>query len=106
MKKSLVLCVALALPVLTGCAAAQHTIKVSSKGDTAKSIDYGSVDYVDTNHFVLCGLLQHSPTDASKVCKNGQQPVKIVAETRWYQTLIGILTFGIYTPRNTYVICG
>ena len=106
MRKGLVLSVALALPVLTGCAAAQHTIKVSPKGDTSKEIDYNSVDYVDTNHFVLYGFLQHSPTDASNVCKNGQQPVKIVSETRWYQSLIAYLTLGIYTPRNTYVICG
>ena len=106
MKKGLVLSVALALPVLTGCASTQHTIRVSENTQMNSSINYDKVDYEETNHFFLGGIFQESSTDASKVCPAGKKPAKIVAETRWYQSLIGMLTCGGYTPRKTYVICG
>ena len=106
MKKGLVLCVALALPVLTGCASTQHTIRVSDKAKMNSSINYDNVDYEATDHFFLGGLLQNSSQDVANVCPAGKKPAKIVNETRWYQSLIGIITASIYTPRKTYVICG
>ena len=106
MTKSLVCVSLIAVLGLAGCAATQHTIRVSDKAPMNSSINYDAVDYEETNHFFLGGILQESSTDASKACPVGKKPVKIVAETRWYQTLIGILTANIYTPRKTYVICG
>ena len=106
LKKSLVLSIALALPVLTGCASTQHTVRVSDNVPMNSSVNYSAVDYEETNHFFLGGLLQESSTDVANVCPAGKKPAKIVNETRWYQTLIGYLTLGIYTPRKTYVICG
>ena len=105
MKKSLVLC-SLALLATTSCAATQHTIRVSDNAKMNSSINYDEVDYEETNHFFLGGYFQESSTDATKVCPAGKKPAKIVAETRWYQSLIGMITFGGYTPRKTYVICG
>ena len=105
MKKSLVLC-SLALLATTSCAATQHTIRVSDNAKMNSSINYDEVDYEETNHFFLGGYFQESSTDATKVCPAGKKPAKIVTEQRWYQSLIGMLTFGGYTPRKTYVICG
>ena len=105
MKKSLVLC-SLALMVVTGCASTQHTIRVSDKVPMNSSINYDTVDYEATDHFFLGGVNQESSQDVSNVCPAGKKPAKIVNETRWYQSLIGIITASIYTPRKTYVICG
>ena len=106
MKKSLVLSVALALPVLTGCASTQHTVRVSDSVPMNSSVDYNKVDYEATDHFFLGGLFQESSQDAARVCPAGKKPAKVITETRWYQSLITGLTMGIYTPRKTYVICG
>ena len=104
MKKSLILA-SVALISIGGCASTQHTVRVSDNVGMNSSIDYSKVDYEETNHFFLGGVLQESSTDAVRVCPSGKKPAKIVTETRWYQSLIGMLTFGIYTPRKTYVVC-
>ena len=106
MKKSLVCFSVVALLGITGCASTQHTIRVSDKAKMNSSINYDGVDYEETNHFFLGGVFQESSTDAANVCPAGKVPAKIIAETRWYQSLIGMLTIGFYTPRKTYVICG
>lgn len=106
MKKSLVCYSLIALLGATGCASTQHTIRVSENAKMNSSIDYNKVDYEATDHFFFGGVMQESTQDVSRVCPAGQKPAKIVNETRWYQSLIGMFTFGIYTPRKTYVICG
>ena len=104
MKKGFVFA-SLALMSVAGCASTQHTIRVADNVPMNSSIDYKKVDYEETNHFFLGGVFQESSTDASRVCPAGKKPAKLVAETRWYQSLIGMITFGIYTPRKTYVVC-
>ena len=106
MKKSLVCASLIAVLGLAGCASTQHTIRVSEKANMNSSINYDTVDYEATDHFFFGGVLQESSQDVANVCPAGKKPAKIVNETRWFQTLIGYLTVGIYTPRKTYVICG
>ena len=106
MKKSLVCASLITMLGLAGCASTQHTIRVSDKVSMNSYIDYDTVDYEATDHFFFGGVNQESSQDVSNVCPAGKKPAKIVNETRWYQTLIGYLTLGIYTPRKTYVICG
>ena len=106
MKKSLVCVSLITMLGLAGCASTQHTVRVSEKANMNSSINYDAVDYEATDHFFFGGVLQDSLQDVANVCPAGKKPAKIVNETRWYQSLIGGLTLGIYTPRKTYVICG
>lgn len=105
MKKNLVLLSLLVVFGFGGCASTQHTIRVSDNIPMNGNINYDDVDYEQVNHFFLGGLLQNSNSDLTNVCPHGQRPAKIINETRWYQSLIGIMTAGLYTPRMTYVIC-
>ena len=103
MKKSLVLSFALVAFLFTGCANNMHTVKISNTADFAG--DYNKRADSEWNHFFLYGLFQNSNTDAASMCPSGKKPSRIVTETRWYQSLIGFVTFGIYVPRQTSVWC-
>ena len=88
--------------LLAGCANSQHNVFIGKNVDY--STNYNKIDYKQTDHFFIGGIFQDSDVNAGSVCQS-RKVSKVVVEQRWYQALISILTFGIYTPRSTYVWC-
>jgi hypothetical protein len=99
-KKSLIL---LSLLFTVSCANNMHTYQVKQ----GVRMDYDKPDAKSWDHFFIAGLLQESEKSAVQMCKDKgfNEPTYIVSEQRWFQSLISGLTWGIYTPRITYVWC-
>ncbi len=87
---------------LTACA--NNAVHVRTNKSSVDTFSATSDDYV-WHHYFLSGIFQESGVDAEKVCRNRSGVAAVVNEQRWFQSLIGALTFGIYTPRVTYIYC-
>ncbi len=103
MKKSLFL---LTIFLLTSCAnRAVHITTNKSSINPLSNGFYIKSDSSEWHHFFLGGILQEKGVDAEKVCRNRGGVALVTTEQRWYQSLINLLSFGIYTPTMTYIYC-
>ena len=99
MKKSLFL---LFFIFATSCA--NNAVHVKMSKSSVNTFSAQSDDYVWHN-FWFVGWFQDKGVDAEKVCRNRGGVAATVTEQRWFQALMGMATFGIYSPRITYIYC-
>lgn len=89
----------------TSCANSQHNLIVSQKVAINFDKDVPNADI--TNHFFLGGIFQSEETDTYAICnsKGFSKVEAVVTEQRWYQSFLHFASFGIYSPRKTYIWC-
>jgi len=61
---------------------------------------------VVTHHFFISGLGQQKTIDAAAICGGADKVIAAEAQQTFVNTLVGMVTFGIYTPREARVYCG
>jgi hypothetical protein len=44
-------------------------------------------------------------TDAAALCEGADNIIKVAAQHTFVNGLLGLMTFGIYTPRDAKVFC-
>ena len=85
-----------AVLVMTGCAAQTFNINGSN----------GDVPTVQKSQtFFISGLGQQKVIDAAAVCGGADKVVKVEAQHTFVNGLLGMITIGIYTPRDVKVYC-
>jgi uncharacterized lipoprotein YajG len=55
--------------------------------------------------FFISGLGQEKVTDAAQMCGGADKVVKVEAQHTFVNGLLGLVTLGIYTPRDAKVYC-
>lgn len=58
-----------------------------------------------THHFFVSGIGQQKTIDAAQVCGGADKVVKTEVQQTFVNGLLGVVTFGIYTPRDARVYC-
>lgn len=66
----------------------------------AKEAQYNRVQ-----HFFVGGLAQKQEIDAAKICDGVSKVGKVETETTFFNGLLGMITNGIYSPRQIRVYC-
>lgn len=82
--------------LLSGCA--QQTFNMDQGIATAPK-------QVTTHHFFVSGIGQKKSIDAAKVCGSADKVVRVETQQTFVNGLLGVVTFGIYTPREARVYC-
>ena len=82
--------------VLSGCA--QQTFTINK--DIAEK-----PQQTTTHHFFVSGIGQSKQIDAAQVCGSADKVVRTEVQQTFVNGLLGVLTFGIYTPREARVYC-
>lgn len=59
----------------------------------------------NSQHFFISGLGQENITDAASVCGGAENIIKVEAQHTFVNGLVGLVTLGIYTPRDAKVYC-
>jgi uncharacterized lipoprotein YajG len=86
----------IAVLVMTGCASQTFNINGSE----------GDVPTIQKSHtFYISGLGQAKVLDAAEVCGGAEKVVKVEAQHTFINGLLGLITIGIYTPRDAKVYC-
>jgi len=88
--------VALIAGAISGCA--QQSFSVN-KGTTF------APQKVTTHHFFVSGIGQSKQIDAAQVCGSADKVVRTEVQQTFVNGLLGVVTFGIYTPREARVYC-
>ena len=80
-----------------------QTVNITSAG---KTIIYSNPpDYEKSHNFFLFGIMKKSFINVKAICKN--KPVKqIQAQKTFLDSILSIVTLGIYTPKTISVWCG
>jgi hypothetical protein len=87
----------IATAVLAGCANQRFNVAGDVNGATPKM--------EDSQSFWVSGIGQQSNVDAAKVCGSADKVVGVDVEQTGGNVLVGLITFGIYTPRTARVYC-
>lgn len=95
MKKTIAMA-ALTTILVTGCARQVHYVN----GNTMS----GHVHTTDQTFFIS-GLGQTKTTNAANVCGGASRVVAVETIASPLNVILGIVTFGIYTPRDQTVYC-
>lgn len=82
--------------LLSGCA--QQTFNMGQGIATAPK-------QVTTHHFFVSGIGQKKSIDAAKVCGGADKVVRVETQQTFVNGLLGLVTLGIYTPREARVFC-
>ncbi|CAI0848656.1 Bor protein [Serratia rubidaea] len=93
--KKLLAAVVLAMTV-TGCA--QQTF-------TMKNQTVAAPKQTTTHHFFVSGIGQKKTIDAAAVCGGADKVVRTEVQQTFPNILLGVVTFGIYTPREARIYC-
>jgi len=91
-----ILSVALLVATLTGCAAQTFTVN-------GATLNKPTVQQSQT--FFISGLGQEQIIDAAAVCGGSHNIIKVEAQHTFVNGLLGLITLGIYTPRDAKVFC-
>lgn len=84
--------------ILAGCANQRFNVGGElAVAPTAKS--------EDSQSFFVSGIGQKQTIDASKVCGGATKVEGVAVEQTFMDGLLGLVTFGIYTPRTARVYC-
>ena len=97
MKKS-VLCAMIAAALLAGCANQRFNIAGELPLEPAANSE-------DSQSFFVSGIGQKQTVDAAKVCGGAAKVEGVAVEQSGMDVLLGMVTFGIYTPRTARVYC-
>jgi len=95
MKKAIIAGV-LAAVMVTGCAKQVHYINGSTTSDKKQSTD---------QTFFISGLGQTQTTNAASVCGGAANVIAVETISSPLNIVLGMVTFGIYTPREQTVYC-
>ncbi|QQG26739.1 lipoprotein [Pectobacterium carotovorum] len=82
--------------VLTGCAQQTFTVKNESVATPKQTT---------TSHFFVSGIGQEKTIDAAAICGGSDKVVRTETQVTFVNGLLGLLTLGIYTPREARVYC-
>jgi hypothetical protein len=93
MKKIAVLALALAMG---GCATQRFDVQTA---------DQVSPAFDDAQSFFVSGIGQSKEVDAAKVCGGASQVQRVETQLTPGNIALGMLTLGIYTPRQIRVYC-
>ncbi len=58
-----------------------------------------------SHHFFIAGLGQEKVLDAAEICGGVDKVVKVEAQLTFINGLLGLITLGIYTPRDAKIYC-
>lgn len=94
MKKLSIVCV-LCVSLLGGCAT--QGVHVNKGGAVMRKQEMQT--------FFISGIGQRQDRDAADVCGGADKVSKIETDLNFGQWLIGVVTFGIFTPRGMKVYC-
>ena len=90
------LLIILAVLALTGCATQTYQIN----GDTTVQ---PTLDKSQT--FFLHGIGQQQSMNAADICGGADKVIKVESQESFVNILLRMITFGIYTPRQSKVYC-
>ena len=83
--------------LLGGCAT--QTYLVNQEAASTKP------SFEDRQDFFIAGIGQDETVDAAKICNGSQNVIKVESELTFLDGFLGVLTYGIYTPRTARVYC-
>lgn len=96
MKKILTASLVATMVLTSGCATQTALIKPTS--NTTANYDKGQ-------KFFIAGIGQEKTLDAAQVCGGQSRVAKVESMQSPKDTLLGLITLGIYTPRTAKVYC-
>lgn len=82
--------------LLSGCAA--QTFNINSAAGEVPTTEV-------SHHFFIAGLGQEKVLDAAEICGGVDKVVKVEAQQTFVNGFLGLITLGIYTPRDARVYC-
>lgn len=82
--------------LLTGCAQQTFNMDQGISSEPKKEV---------THHFFLNGIGQSKTIDAAKVCGGADKVSRVEVQQTFPDVVLGVLTFGIYAPRDARVFC-
>ncbi|MBE8191558.1 MAG: lipoprotein bor [Alphaproteobacteria bacterium] len=65
----------------------------------------GNVARDEGNHFFIGGTFQSQTTNVAEICGGAKKVVSVEAEHTFLNSIISLVSWGIYTPRQYRVIC-
>ena len=86
-----------------GCATQQFVINESYMDQ--KDADDLEPKVDEQVAFFFSGILQTDTVNPAQVCGSIENVVKVESELTFGQGFLGVITMGIYTPRNVKVFC-
>jgi hypothetical protein len=81
---------------LSGCASQTFVITGAESKTPSKE---------EAQTFWVSGIGQEQVLDAAKVCGGADKVLKVESQLGPLNILLGLVTFGIYTPRDAKVYC-
>ncbi len=82
--------------LLSGCAAQTFNINGAEGEVPTTQISH---------HFFIAGIGQEKVLDAAEICGGVDKVVKVEAQLTFINGLLGLITLGIYTPRDAKIYC-
>lgn len=86
----------LAAFLMSGCA--MQTFSLNSGGSATPAKE-------EMQHFFISGLGQEQSINAAAVCGGANKVGKVEVQQTFLDGFLGVITFGIYTPRDARVFC-
>ncbi|CAJ2375882.1 MAG: Prophage lipoprotein Bor homolog [Arenicellales bacterium IbO2] len=62
-------------------------------------------NYDEAQHYFIYGLGQQKNLDPAAICGSAERVARVETQTTFVNGLVGAITFGIYTPRQTRIYC-
>ncbi len=93
MKKIVLIAMAL---VLGGCATQRFDVQTAHQPTPAMD---------EAQSFFVFGIGQNKEVDATKICNGANNVQRVETQLTPANIALGMLTFGIYTPRQIRVYC-
>lgn len=87
---------AIAVLLMSGCATQSFSINGTTDNEPT---------YEDMQHFFVSGLVQEQDVNAAEICGGAEKVVKVESHHSFINGVLGVLTYGIYTPRDARVYC-
>ncbi len=92
-KVSLLIC---SLVLITGCSTQSYVVNPTAKTTPT---------FEKSQAFFVGGVGQQKVVNAEKICKGYHNIAKVETKETAVDIVLGIVTFGIYTPRTVSVYC-
>lgn len=89
--------VAILATILSACATQTFTLQDSPADIEPKQEDMQT--------FFIGGIGQEQAINAAEICGGADKVAKIEAKERFWDGVLGLVTYGIYTPRTAKVYC-
>ena len=93
-----VLAVVMVAALMTGCANQRFNIAGELSPTPTAKLD-------DSQAFFVSGIGQKQTVNAAQVCGGAAKVEGVAVEQTALDGLLGVLTFGVYTPRTARVYC-